>query len=924
VDFGNNNDLSGVFPDTVFSGCTKINTVNLGLTSKLTTINYAFQYSSLNLRTLTIPASVTSINKNAFNGNTTLQNVYFGPSSQLKLIDELTFYGCSSLRAIQIPAAVTELNCTTPQGTNPTYGAFQGCSSLQTVTFEQPSQLKIIKTNVFQGCVQLRSIAIPAGVTLIGSNAFNGDVSLNSLTFDPSSQLSTINNNAFGGCGLTTVTIPAAVTYIGGNAFSSMTKLSTVTFSSPSQIQTIDYYAFSYCAKLLNMNFDLSSTTLKTIGESAFTSDICLNTIVIPSSVTNVSALYIFRDCTSLQSVDFGNANQLNDPINTSMFQNCTKLQTVNFGLTSNFKNLYTMVTVFNSCLKTVTIPSSVTSISLGAFRNNTQLQTVTFGPNSQLALIGVSTFNSCTSLKSIAIPATVTNISSTAFASCSQLNSVTFDVSSQLRNIEYGAFRDCTLLKYIKIPAGVTNLGSLAFYNSLNTGGYTQFLSKTALPTITNYFTFSGNARAIYYTSVSGNPRQTLLANGFSYAYSSPLDSTAMITSALQTGTKSMEILGMNIADISSVIVNQNEVSVSDLSYSYLSNGSYGTALTVSFPVPLPNPIKKVSLVDVIGRSSNNVVPTVSRQFKFYTDSYTNANNGVVVDDTYLYACARTNIIKIRLLDGVLMDSAFATGFTNASYMTIVDTQLYVSDPSTNLISQIDLSTNGLPQIFFDGTTTGALVNPTGMVSDNTYLYVCNSPQNFITKINLSNSSDYTTINVIPNIANLKYNTIMNNKLYVSDGSASIYTLDLSSNNNYVPSVYATFPSGSKTCGMTGFESTLYVVLKDRLASIDSKLVITNNLLPLTNGDNICLGVGANRALYVSTNEPTLYRVDIKYYTISNSASVVALLTDTTTSSLVVTSPKITITTTSGVLSTSTIPKTFTTDLPGGAIITL
>jgi hypothetical protein len=247
------------------------------------------------------------------------------------------------------------------------------------------------------------------------------------------------------------------------------------------------------------------------------------------------------------------------------------------------------------------------------------------------------------------------------------------------------------------------------------------------------------------------------------------------------------------------------------------------------------------------------------------------------------------------------------------------------VSDPSTNLISQIDLSTNGLPQIFFDGTT-GALANPTGMVSDNTYLYICNnnSPQNFITKINLSDSSDYTTINVIPNIANLKYNTIMNNKLYVSDGSASIYTLDLSSNNNYVPSVYATFPSGSKTCGMTGFESTLYVVLKDRLASIDSKLVITNNILPLTNGDSICLGVGTNRALYVSTNEPTLYRVDIKYYTISNSASVVALLSDTTTTSLVVTSPKITITTTSGVLSTSTIPKTFTTDLPGGAIITL
>ena len=128
----------------------------------------------------------------------------------------------SSLVSISIPASVETI-----EG-----GAFFRCTALQTVTFEKGSKLKTIKngsgwSGVFMSCTSLTSIEIPASVETIRGGAFSDCTSLKTVTFEKGSQLLMVDgyymdNGAFVGCrALTTVDMSACtqVTEIGGYIF---------------------------------------------------------------------------------------------------------------------------------------------------------------------------------------------------------------------------------------------------------------------------------------------------------------------------------------------------------------------------------------------------------------------------------------------------------------------------------------------------------------------------------------------------------------------------------------------------------------------------------------------------------------------------------------------------------------------------------
>ena len=70
--------------------------------------------------------------------------------------------GNTSLVSISIPASVESIEDM----------AFYGCNSLKNVTFEKGSQLKTIGTFAFASCTSLISIEIPASVKTIGNLAF--------------------------------------------------------------------------------------------------------------------------------------------------------------------------------------------------------------------------------------------------------------------------------------------------------------------------------------------------------------------------------------------------------------------------------------------------------------------------------------------------------------------------------------------------------------------------------------------------------------------------------------------------------------------------------------------------------------------------------------------------------------------------------
>lgn len=112
------------------------------------------------------------------------------------------------------------------------------------------------------------------------------------------------------------------------------------------------------------------------------------------------------------------------------------------------------------SCLTSVTIPSSVSSIGDEAFYECGKLTSVTI-PNS-VTSIGHDAFYACIRLTGVTIPNSVTSIGEIAFGNCSGLMSVS--IPSSVTSIASCAFLGCSSLTSVSIPNSVTSIGEMAF----------------------------------------------------------------------------------------------------------------------------------------------------------------------------------------------------------------------------------------------------------------------------------------------------------------------------------------------------------------------------------------------------------------------------------------------------------------------------
>lgn len=135
-----------------------------------------------------------------------------------------------------------------------------------------------------------------------------------------------------------------------------------------------------------------------------------------------------------------------------------------------------------------VTIPSTVTTIGVGAFSGCTKLTNIII-PNS-VTKIFTHAFTDCRSLTNITIPSSVTKMGNDIFLNCLNLTNViiqdgvtflghgTFSNCVKLTNITLpksltsigeSTFEGCTSLKNISIPRGVTSINDNAFYYCTN-----------------------------------------------------------------------------------------------------------------------------------------------------------------------------------------------------------------------------------------------------------------------------------------------------------------------------------------------------------------------------------------------------------------------------------------------------------------------
>ena len=112
------------------------------------------------------------------------------------------------MESIEIPSGITTI------GTS----AFQGCSSLSSVTFSEG--LLTIGGSAFYNCRELPSISLPSTLTSIGSSAFY-QCTLLSGVIDIPEGVTSIGANAFylATFGVTDIIIPSTISSIGANAF---------------------------------------------------------------------------------------------------------------------------------------------------------------------------------------------------------------------------------------------------------------------------------------------------------------------------------------------------------------------------------------------------------------------------------------------------------------------------------------------------------------------------------------------------------------------------------------------------------------------------------------------------------------------------------------------------------------------------------
>lgn len=75
---------------------------------------------------------------------------------------------------------------------------FQGCTSLNKITFENDSKLKFIDDYAFFCCISLKEITIPSSVASIGISAFEECISLSQVTIENTKTI--IGKHAFKGC----------------------------------------------------------------------------------------------------------------------------------------------------------------------------------------------------------------------------------------------------------------------------------------------------------------------------------------------------------------------------------------------------------------------------------------------------------------------------------------------------------------------------------------------------------------------------------------------------------------------------------------------------------------------------------------------------------------------------------------------------
>lgn len=326
------------------------------------------------------------------------------------------------------------------------------------------------KYNSSENYSTLRTLSVPSSVTD------------NGVTYI----VTCIGDCAFWQCkALSSVTLSNNIKNIGDHSFASCTDLQSIILSD--SLLSLGAYAFDAC-------WDLASITLPNnitkIGEGTF-HGCALMSIDIPHSVISIGrrafeATGIYRDVSNWEE----EVLYINDCL-IEASKSISNTYVIKDGTRIIADDSFS----FNSNLKSITIPNSVTDIGASAFNSCSSLSSVVIPQGVRRIWNGAFAF--CSSLDSINMLDGVTSIGASSFVFCTSLTSIT--LPSSIKHIEAGAFGSCTALKSVEMQKGIESIGQGAFSLCYSLNSVT--CKAIEIPQIdTNVFIYSSQTSATLY----------------------------------------------------------------------------------------------------------------------------------------------------------------------------------------------------------------------------------------------------------------------------------------------------------------------------------------------------------------------------------------------------------------------------------------
>ncbi len=330
--------------------------------------------------------------------------------------------------------------------------AFAYCANLKYMVL--PSTIGAYNANVFEGCIGLTNVPIPAGTTNIDLLAFAGNQFLTEITVEEGNttyysyngMLFAYTYNGYSNALLVcpagkegSVVIPNNCTYVSEVAFKNSTA-STITIGSGVELIDEKFTSAtsltSFTVTSGNTHYSFANNMLCDATGShvvAYPRGRSEGSLTMPDTIRYVDD-HVFEKVNTLVSINLYNTTNIGE----GSFSNMANLETVSL--------------------------SNVVEIGSGAFKNCTKLRNVTL--NSVLVVLPNEAFMGCTALTSISLPTLrLTSIGNRAFKNCSLLNSI--NIPNQLESIGGEAFMNCTSLDIDELPLSIDSIGSYVFRNT-------------------------------------------------------------------------------------------------------------------------------------------------------------------------------------------------------------------------------------------------------------------------------------------------------------------------------------------------------------------------------------------------------------------------------------------------------------------------